>query len=227
MHEFLRSQGHWGEAVTLHEMAREAAHAAGNQLAEARALTDLGDMQFLADEYPGAAASLARALELYRGLGDRAGEAATLTRLGTVQQATGDSPAATASLTRALELHRGLGDRPGEAGTLTRLGAVQQATGDSPAATASLTRALELHRGLGDRPGRGRRPRWAWCRAVPHGRLPPGGCRTGAGRWTFTGTSATRLGEAKALTDLSTVQYFIRENAAAAAGPHQGAGPLP
>src|SRR6266487_7065582 len=58
------------------------------------ALTDLGDMQFLTDDYPEAIASLTRALDLYRGLGDRPGAASALTSLGTVQQATGDSPAA-------------------------------------------------------------------------------------------------------------------------------------
>jgi len=156
MHEFLRGQGHWDEAAALHQAALQAAHDAGNQLAEARALTDLGDMQFLTDEYPDAAASLTRALELYRSLGDRPGEASALTELGAVQHATGDSPAATASLTRALELYRSLADRPGEASALTELGAVQYLTGEYRPAAASLEQALELYRLLGERLGEAR-----------------------------------------------------------------------
>ena len=56
MHEFWRSQGHWDQALALHQAAFQAARDAGNQLAEARALTDLGDMQFLTDDYPAAEA---------------------------------------------------------------------------------------------------------------------------------------------------------------------------
>ena len=56
MHAFMRSQGHWDQALSLHHAALQAAMDAGNQLAEARALTDLGDMQFLTDDYPAAEA---------------------------------------------------------------------------------------------------------------------------------------------------------------------------
>ena len=153
MHEFWRSQGHWDQALVLHEAAFQAARDAGNQLAEARALTDLGDMQFLTDDYPAAETTLTRALEVYRGLGDRLGEARALTSLGAVQHAAGDTPAATASLTRALGLYQSLADRPGEASVLTRLGAIEQAAGDTPAATASLTRALELYAEVGSQLG--------------------------------------------------------------------------
>ncbi|HTP16739.1 MAG TPA: helix-turn-helix transcriptional regulator [Streptosporangiaceae bacterium] len=153
MHEFLRSHGHWDQAVALHDAALEAARDAGDQLAEARALTDLGDIRYLSDDYREAGASLARALELYRGLGDRLGEASALSALGTVQQATGDLPAAGASLAQAIQLYRGLGDRLGEANALTDLGTVQCLGGEYPAAAASQDRALEVYRDLGDRLG--------------------------------------------------------------------------
>jgi tetratricopeptide (TPR) repeat protein/transcriptional regulator with XRE-family HTH domain len=216
MREFWRGQGHWDQAAALHQAALEAAHAAGNQLAEARALTDLGDMQLLTDDYPEAAASLRRALDLYRGLDDRLGEASALTSLGAVQHAAGDSPAATASLSRALELYSSLADRLGEAGALTSLGAVQQATGDSPAATASLTRALELYRAAGDRLGEA-------------GALTElGTVQYFAGEYSSAVTSqeqalelyrrlGERLGEANALTDLSIVQHLTGQQAAATA----------
>ena len=153
MHEFLRGQGHWDEAAVLHQAALQAAHDAGNQLAEARALTDLGDMQFLTDEYPEAAASLTRALELYRSLADRPGEASALTELGAVQYLTGEYRPAAASLEQALELYRLLGERLGEARALTDLSTVQYLTAEHAAAAASLARALDLYRDLGDRSG--------------------------------------------------------------------------
>ena len=67
--------------------------------------------QELTGDYPAAAASLARALQLSRDLGDRQIQAWALTQLGVVQRQTGDYPAAAASLTRALQLSRDLGDR--------------------------------------------------------------------------------------------------------------------
>jgi tetratricopeptide (TPR) repeat protein/transcriptional regulator with XRE-family HTH domain len=156
MHDYLRSQGHWDQALALHQAALQAARDTGSQLAEARALTDLGDMQFLTDDYPAASATLTRALEVYQGLGDRSGEASALTGLGAVQHATGDSPAAAASLSRALGLYQSLDDRLGEAAALTQLGAIQHATGDNPAATASLTRALDLCAEAGSQLGQAR-----------------------------------------------------------------------
>ncbi len=216
MHEFLRSQGHWDQAMALHHAALQAAHDAGNQLAEARALTDLGDMQFLTDEYPDAAASLTRALELYRGLGDRLGEAAALTSLGAVQQVTGNCPAATTSLTRGRELYRSLGDRLGEAAALTSLGTVQHATGNYPAATTSLTRALDLYRNLGNQLGE----------ASALTELGTVQYRMGEYRAAAASQQQAldlyrrlgeRLGEANALTDLSTVQYLTAEYAEATA----------
>jgi tetratricopeptide (TPR) repeat protein/transcriptional regulator with XRE-family HTH domain len=206
MHEFLRSQGHWDQAVSLHQAALLAARGAGNQLAEARALTDLGDMQFLTDDYPAAAATLDRALEVYRDLGNRPGEASALTRLGAVQDAAGDIQAAATSLNRALALYRSVADRPGEASALTRLGAIQHAAGDAAAAVGSLTRALQLYGDAGSQLGQA-------------GALTElGAVRTAAGDLDAAASIqqqalglyrrlGDRLGEAHALTSLGTVQH--------------------
>ena len=153
MSGFLHFQGHWNEAVTLGRAALAAARTVGDQHAQARALTQLGVAQKQTGDYPGAAASLTRALQLSRDLGDRQSQAWALTQLGVVQQQTGDHPGAAASLTRALQLSRDLGDRQIQAWALTQLGVVQQQTGDHPGAAASLTRALQLSRDLGDRHG--------------------------------------------------------------------------
>ena len=216
VHEFLRGQGHWDEALALHNAAIEAAHETGNQLAEARALTDLGDMQFLTDDYPAAEASLTQAVEAYRGLGDRLGEANALTSIGAVQHAIGNSPAAAASLTRALGLYKSLADQLGEASALTALGAIQHATGNSPAATASLTRALELYTNLGSQLGQA------------SALTELGTMHDAAGDYTAAATAqqqaldlyryvGDRLGEANTLTSLGIVQFRSGDSSAAEA----------
>ena len=216
MHEFWRSQGHWDQALALHEAAFQAARDAGNQLAEARALTDLGDMQFLTDGYPAAERTLTRALEVYRGLGDRLGQARALTSLGAVQHAAGDTPAAAASLTRALGLYQSLADRLGEASALTSLGAIEQAAGDTPAATASLTRALELYAGAGSQLGQASALAELGTVHYAAGELDAAASaeQQALGLYRRLGD---RLGEGHALTSLGTLQYRTGDYQAAEA----------
>jgi tetratricopeptide (TPR) repeat protein len=151
--DFLHSQGHWREAVTLGQAALAAARTIGDRLGQAWALTQLGIVQERTGDYPAAAASLTRALQLFHDLGDRRGQACAVNQLGIVHWLTGDYPAAIASLTQALQLFRDLGDRQGQAWVLNKLGVVQRRTGDYPSATASLTQALQLFCELSDRRG--------------------------------------------------------------------------
>jgi tetratricopeptide (TPR) repeat protein len=122
MSGFLHFQGHWNEAVTLGRAALAAARTVGDQHAQARTLTQLGVAQKQTGDYPGAAASLTRALQLSRDLGDRQIQACALNLLGVVQQQTGDYRAAAASSTQALQLFGGLGDRHGQAVASISLG---------------------------------------------------------------------------------------------------------
>ena len=153
MHSFLRVQSHWDRALTLHRAALSAARDTSDKLAEAGALTDLGDTQYLILAYPDVIDTLTRAPELYRDLSDRLGEASVLSTLGMVQQMTGDYPAAAASQERSMDLYRVLGHRLGEATALNRLGGVRLATGDYPVAEACQEQALALYRDAGDRLG--------------------------------------------------------------------------
>ena len=153
MHGFLRSRGHWDQALTLHQLALQAARSAGDQRAEAGALADLGEIQQLTGDYPLATASLTQALTLYRSLGDRLGEARALNELGVVHLGVNDHHAATASHEQALRIYRDLGDQAGEASALNELGLVQRATGAYRAAAASHEQALRLYRDLGNRIG--------------------------------------------------------------------------
>ena len=88
----LRHDGPWAEAITRHTTAIQAARSLGNQLGQARALGDLGDVRRMTGDYPAAAQALEQALaatqaheqalDIYRDLGDRLGQANALNYLG-------------------------------------------------------------------------------------------------------------------------------------------------
>ncbi len=149
MHDFLRTQGPWNQALTLHQTALGVAHKAGDRLGEANALRDLGVVQYLTDDYPAAAVNLEQALVLYRDLGDRLGEANALKDLGFVQRLSGDYPAAAVSLEQALVLYRDLGDRLGEAEVLNNLGQLLFASSAPADGCAHYVQALDIARALG------------------------------------------------------------------------------
>jgi tetratricopeptide (TPR) repeat protein len=216
MHGFLRSQGHWDQALTMHRAVLEGAGQAGDRLAEAAALTNLGDLQRLTADFPAAAVSLTRAAELYDDRGDRFGEAGALTELGIVQRYTVEYPAATASLSLALELYEDGGDRLGQAGALTELGAVQYLSGNLRSAVTTLSRALELCRQVRnplveasalDHLGVVQRATGNYQAAVSHEQALE--LHRGLGN---------RFGEASAHADLAVVRLRTGEHAAAAAG---------
>ncbi len=150
MHTFFRTQGHWDQAMTLHHSALDVAREVGAKQAEARLLTDLGDMQYLSDNYPAAEESLRTALRICTELDDRLGQADALRELGAVQLARSEHENAEKSLMTALDLYMSLSDRIGEADCLRELGAVQQACGRYQDAARSLDRALTLYRKLDD-----------------------------------------------------------------------------
>jgi transcriptional regulator with XRE-family HTH domain len=156
MHGFLRNQGHWTQARVIHQAALEAARSAGDVLAEAGALTDLGTLQLDTADADAAIASHQHALELHRRLGNQLGEANALNHLADAQRITRDFENAEANHTSALILHRGLGNKLGEANALRGLGVVAQAAGDFPRATDRYEEALRLFRELGNPAGEAR-----------------------------------------------------------------------
>jgi tetratricopeptide (TPR) repeat protein/transcriptional regulator with XRE-family HTH domain len=216
LHSFLRVQGHWDQALALHQLAIKAASQDRDRLAEAQARSDLATIQRMTGDYPGAAGNLTIAVETFRELGDRQGEANALLQLGNVQYPTGDYPEAVRSLGRALEHYRDLGDLLGEASALSNLGAVQALTGDLPAAAASLTSALDANRDLGDEQGQA------------HALNYLGTVQRMAGDYRAALTSQVqslelhqqsgdRFGQASALNDLGAVQRITGDYAAATA----------
>jgi tetratricopeptide (TPR) repeat protein len=150
---FMRDQGHWQEAIYLHQTALAAAQQADDRLGEANALNNLGMMQWLKNDYSAATVGLEKALTLYQNLRNRLGEANVLNNLGMVQYLMGNFPGGIASQTKALELYRLLGDQLGEANALNQLGGVQRSMGEYLSAIASESRALDLYRHLNNRTG--------------------------------------------------------------------------
>jgi tetratricopeptide (TPR) repeat protein len=154
--DFLHVQGHWNEAVTLHQLALATGRAAEDRAGQAGAFHSLGTIQRLTGDNAAATASQTRALELFCDLGDRRGQASALNQLGIIQRHTGDYAVSTISHSQALELFSDLGDRRGQARALSSLGVVQQMTGDYQASAMSECRALSLFREVGDQDGQAR-----------------------------------------------------------------------
>jgi tetratricopeptide (TPR) repeat protein len=98
----LQRDGPWAEAAARNLAAIEAARQLGDRLGQAGALNDLGDVRWLACDYPAAAQHLEQALGLYRDLGERLGQANALTGLGVMRRLTDDYLAAARDLKQAL-----------------------------------------------------------------------------------------------------------------------------
>ena len=148
----LRHDGPWAEAIIRHATALRSARHLGDRLGQANALTNLGDVRWLTDDYPGATRDLEEALSIYRDLGDRLGQANALTCVAEVQLA-GEYRSATRALEEALGIYRDVGNRHGEAYALNSLGVAQRLAGDLPAATRALEEALGIYREIGHRYG--------------------------------------------------------------------------
>ena len=113
--DFLRANGHWDQALALHQTALAAARQAGDRPGEARALNLLGNMQRLTGDYPAAAATQQQALGMYGDLGDLPRPGRRSQPVGIVQQLAGDYRAAASSHQAALAAARQAGDRRGQA----------------------------------------------------------------------------------------------------------------
>ncbi|MFE7127325.1 ATP-binding protein [Streptomyces sp. NPDC057617] len=153
LNDFLRGQGHWDQAITLHQCALRAATGMGDLAGQALALGNLGSMQRLRGDHSAALSSQRAAQEAHRESGDRLGEATATHELGVAQRLCSDYAADLANQERARELYRSLGNKLGEANTLHELGTMYWLVGDLRAALTVQTQALEIYRDLDSRYG--------------------------------------------------------------------------
>ncbi|WP_344654828.1 ATP-binding protein [Catenulispora subtropica] len=215
MAEILLSDGAWIRALEVHRSAAEAAARRDHSAAHAAALTDLGQVQQLMGDYPGATDVLAQALEIHRQIGNHLGEANTLNGLGQIHQQIGNYPSAAETHARALEIYRQIGSLLGEANALTALGHVQYLIGDYPGATDVLAQALEIHRRIGNHLGEANA-------LTALGRVRhqvgdyPGAVQFHTQALEFYRQIGNRLSEANALTNLGRVQHLIGDCSGAA-----------
>ena len=211
----LRHDGPWVEALARHITAVRAAQHLGDQLGQANALIDLGDVRRATGDYPGAAQALEEALGIYQDLGDRLGQANALTFLGEVRKPTGDYPGAAQALEEALGIYQDLGDRLGQAHALSQLGDLRRMTGDVRSATGHLEEALGIRRDLGDRRGQGSTLTNLGMMRRMTGDFP-GAAQALEEALAIYQDLGDRLGQANALTFLGEVRQLTRDYRGAA-----------
>jgi DNA-binding SARP family transcriptional activator/tetratricopeptide (TPR) repeat protein len=148
---YLDSGAHYGDAITIHSHARDAAQLTGDRAAQAHALKHLGLTQARQSHYEQARRHLHQSLTLFRDVADVPAEASVFANLGQVGFEEGDYQQAAGHLRRALALYQESGDRNGEARGLANLGLIGIRQGDYERATDDLHRALALFAECGDR----------------------------------------------------------------------------
>ncbi|MFC4856972.1 tetratricopeptide repeat protein [Actinophytocola glycyrrhizae] len=153
LHSYLAQQGHWDDALAIHDVACRVAERTGDLRGLAVSLRNRGVVRHLLEDYPAALTDLVRAHQLYAQRGDLMGAADVIQCIGTVQYATGDYAAATANLSAALALCEEVGDRFGVANARYRLGIVRHLTDDYRAAASELARAYTVFTEVGSRQG--------------------------------------------------------------------------
>jgi DNA-binding SARP family transcriptional activator len=147
---YLETRGHYVESAAVHLNAMRAAHEAGDQAAEACALTSLGNMEWLWGQNKMATAHYEQALALSRACGDRQQEARALANQGVIDLREGLYDRAAQRLRDSLEVCREIGDLVGQARVLDNLGALDLCLGRLESAEVQLSEALAVSRQAGD-----------------------------------------------------------------------------
>jgi DNA-binding SARP family transcriptional activator len=150
---YLRSAGHFPEAIAIFSHALGAARTIGDRIVEATVLNQIGNVEGEQSRHQQAADHHGQALALFREAGDRAGEARVLSNIGLVEEEMGRHEHAASHQLEAAAIYRDVGDRFGEARTLGNLGFARQGQGRYQEAAGCHQRALDLTRELGDRQG--------------------------------------------------------------------------
>ena len=147
---FFYRRSHWTNWVTTHQIGLTSAREAGDSLAEAWMLNNLGmayGQQRIEESIP----CFEQALALYRELGDPPGEARAATNVANAYFVLGRFSEALAAGQRSLSIQRQFGKRYGEGITLDNLGCAYRELTRFDEAIECLRQALAIFRELGDR----------------------------------------------------------------------------
>ena len=140
-------QGHWSEAIEVHEEVVEYRRRTGDRKGLATALYNLGETQREAGRPDEAEKSLAETLRIAGETGDDLRASFALAGLGALARGRGDPAAARASLEEALDRARKIDHRGHTAIVLRELAAVARDEGESQAARRLLEQAAALLEG--------------------------------------------------------------------------------
>ncbi|MEV0375757.1 tetratricopeptide repeat protein [Streptomyces sp. NPDC050636] len=152
---FFRLRGHYGDWVSTHLLALEAAERLDHPAARANTLNNLGLAYWRLRRLDDAIACYERALPLHRAVGNQVNEANSLTNLGLVYWQLQRYDEAISCHRRALHLRWETGDRQGEGATLNNLGLVYVEMGLCDEGLVYYQQALLLRQQTGDRRGQG------------------------------------------------------------------------
>jgi DNA-binding SARP family transcriptional activator/uncharacterized protein HemY len=148
---YLRNGCHFPEARIIFGHALGAARRTGDRAAQATALNQIGEFDWLQSRFQQASDHQRQALALFRAAGDRAGEAHALGGIGRAESRLGRYEQAARHQQEAVAIFRDLGDRFGEARALSNLGAARRLQGRYQEAAGYYRQTLDLSRAIGDR----------------------------------------------------------------------------
>jgi DNA-binding SARP family transcriptional activator/predicted negative regulator of RcsB-dependent stress response len=141
------------ETITVSSHAVDAARRTGDRVAEARALIDIGLVDWRLSRLQQAGDRYRRALALYRAAGDRSGEARALVNIGLIEAQLGHYEQAVGHQQEAVAISGDLGDRFIEARAHGNLGLVRQHQGRYQEAADQHRQSLDVALEIGDRQG--------------------------------------------------------------------------
>ena len=151
--EYLNWRRSFDDWITVCDVAREAAHRAGNRVGEAIAWTSLGSALRQKGRTEEAIDAHTRARDLCQTAGDRPRQASALHNLGLALREAGRAEEAIDAHTCACDLYQTLGDRPNEATAWNNFGVALREAGQAGEAIDAHTRARDLFQAVGHRHG--------------------------------------------------------------------------
>lgn len=154
MFAFFDTRMYYGDWISTHRSAAEAAGLLGDREAQGRVVCNLGSAYREQQQFDAAATAYQDALALFRAAGHRLGQAKALGNLASTYQEIGRTDASIRTHHQAIELFRELGDDFGEALSLTNLGNALTADGRNDEAASSHRLADRLFEALHDNRGR-------------------------------------------------------------------------
>jgi DNA-binding SARP family transcriptional activator len=150
---YVLNAGHFPEALTVARYELSAARRTGDRVAEATALSHMGDIDWQMGHLQQADDRYRQALALFGEAGDRTGQALVLGGIGLTETQLGRYEQAARHQQASAAICRDLGDRFGEARALGNLGFARQLQGRYQEAAGYHQQCLGLCRQTGDREG--------------------------------------------------------------------------